>query len=313
MAINLIFNKNIIVPPPAEGFSIVAMSDSHMSLVAEMNQWIVKNKERLNIQHVLHLGDVIGIGSIPSNMTYADTSFGILDYSNIPYQICMGNHEYDSYLVVDRADTGWLTKFPQTRYTSKNWWNGGFYDATHTANHYNIININGMDWLFMCLEFGPRDEVLTWANEILTANSTKKCILSTHCYLYSDNTRVTGEDHANPKSKTYYPDITGTINDGEDIWNNLVKLHDNIILVQSGHIVYPPNDVYLSAYRSDVSNGGQVVHQTFANWQDAPTDYRGWLRVITIYPLSNSMKIRTYSITQWEKRVDGMNFLNLTY
>jgi len=47
-----------------------------------------------------------------------------------------------------------------------------------------------MKFIVICLEFGPRDTVLEWANKIVSEHKDRKAIVVTHNYMYSDDTRV---------------------------------------------------------------------------------------------------------------------------
>ena len=50
----------------------------------------------------------------------------------------------------------------------------------------------------MSLEFGPRQGVLDWANDIMALNPNHKIVIVTHSYMYYDNTRMGDGDSWNP-------------------------------------------------------------------------------------------------------------------
>lgn len=147
-------------------------------------RWIKDNQARYNIQTVLHVGDVVNDGSIDAEWTIADAAFDMLDAANIPYIQAVGNHDYDNGQTVGatRPVTKFNTHFGQSRYTGKSWWNGAFYEASHSENAYCTMTINGQDYLFLSLEFGARDAMITWANGIIAANPTKTVIIVTHSF-----------------------------------------------------------------------------------------------------------------------------------
>ena len=77
------------------------------------------------------------------------------------------------------------------------------------------------------------------------------------------------------------------MNDGEDLWNKLIRTHDNVDFVFSGHVLTPG-----TGYRSDLSDGGHVVHQILANYQDYPTP--GYMRLMEFQP-DGTVQVRSYS------------------
>jgi len=56
-------------------------------------QWIVANKNLLNIKYVLHLGDITN-NNYDEQWEHARASFKILDDANMPYAFVPGNHDY---------------------------------------------------------------------------------------------------------------------------------------------------------------------------------------------------------------------------
>jgi hypothetical protein len=119
-------------------------------------------------------------------------------------------------------------------------------------------------------------------------------MILTHAYLYSDNTRYNWDQYgtgqyANPHWIAPYW-LTGpdrTVNDGEELWNKLIRTHNNVDFVFSGHVLSPG-----TGYRSDLSDGGNVVHQILANYQDYPDP--GYMRLMEFQP-DGTVQVRSYS------------------
>ena len=44
---------------------------------------------------------------------------------------------------------------------------GGTFEPGHVENSYSLMSAGGGGWLILSLEFGPRDQVLAWADGIL--------------------------------------------------------------------------------------------------------------------------------------------------
>lgn len=260
----------------------------------------MNTQDSLNTQLVFHEGDIVQNGSTnPSEWSIADAAIDVLDGANIPYLLAIGNHDYDDQANTRSSNT-YNSNFGQSRYTGRSWWSGGFYEDSHSENSYLILNILGVDYLFMNLEYGPRDEVIQWADGILSSNLDKLCILVTHSYMYRDNTRTGVGDQYNPKL------TLSDANDGEDLWNKLIKLHDNVIWIQSGHDITNGDG---AARRVDLSNGGQLVNQILANYQDFSNGGDGFLRIVTFYPGDRVIQVQTYSPVLGKFLLDENSFL----
>ncbi|RPI87242.1 MAG: hypothetical protein EHM41_05705 [Chloroflexi bacterium] len=290
-------------------FSIVLLPDTQYytrlspSTFPTLAQWIADNASRYNIQAVLHVGDVVD-NNQAAQWENANAAWDILDAAEIPYLLAIGNHDYDTFSSADRLSTAWNTFLPQNRYTGCTWWNGGFFEEGKSENAFLLLTIAGTGYIFLSLEFGPRDEVLSWANDLLKTYASQTAIIITHSYLYHDGTRVKPGTEHNPKDY----ELGATAHDGEDMWEKLVNLHNNVLLVLSGHHINGEN----AARRSDRTTGGSIVHQLFANWQDTDRDTAyGWLRLLTFG--KNCIRVQTFSPVSGQKLVDEANEFELSY
>ena len=249
-------------------------------------QWIADHRREIDV--VLHVGDVVQHGSTtPAQWAVADTAIAKLDTWQVPYLLNMGNHDYDDQLAgADRPTITWQQYFPQARYTARPWWRGGFFEEGHSENVYLIRSIRGTEYIFLNLEFGPRQAVIEWADALLTAHAAKTAIVTTHAYMYRDNSRMGSGDDYNPH--TY--GVDADCHDGDELWTELIKLHDNILWVQCGH-----DFVGGVAYRSDNSDGGQKIHQVMANYEMNASNGGAYLRVVTFRLGLNVIDVKTYS------------------
>lgn len=290
---------------PENGFSVVFVPDTQEysdyggNDLNYMMNWIVDNQATYNIQAVIGLGDIVSHPTDATEWAAAKAAYNLIDAANIPCFVGMGNHDFDTLDDTTRATTIYNTHFPQATYTGKDWWNGGFFEEGKAENSYFILAIGGADYLFLNLEYGPRQAVVDWANALLTTHADKTAILSTHAYMYHDDTRLGAGDDYNPKGD--YADA----HDGEDLWTELVSPHDNIPLVLSGHVITADG----SAYRVDNSVGGQPVHQMLADYQVTAINQNGYLRVVMFDPTNQVMHAYTYSPTQQITKTSNKNQL----
>jgi 3',5'-cyclic AMP phosphodiesterase CpdA len=273
-------------------FSIVIIPDTqilsckHPEIFRTLAEWIVRNQEEHQIKMVLHLGDVVHNGAAAEEeFRHAKAALDQIDKANIPMLITPGNHDYDNMLKENRSLDMFNAYFGADRYKDKDWY-GGAFEPNKTENVYARMNINGEKLLFLSLEFGIRDEVLEWANELLTQYADHKAIIITHCYMFLDGSRNKPGDAHNPK---VYVGATGA-NDGEDMWLKCFRKHSNIIAIYSGHQI--PNNI---SYKVDMSEHQSPVFQSFQNWQTTPDGGEGRIRLVQIDPEACSMTHRVFN------------------
>lgn len=272
-------------------FSIIILPDTQTyaayspAKFTSQTQWIASQVSDLNIQMVLHEGDLVTHPAYQAEWANARASMTILD-GIVPYVLSLGNHDYDG----GRNSTAYNTYFPVNKYQGATGF-GAVFEPAKLDNSYHTFSAAGVDFLVFSLEFGARNEVLTWADSIILAHPGYRVIILTHAYLDGDGTRLSSGDRYNP----HYYGLTGSVNDGEQMWQALVKKHKNIDFVFSGHVRGVDNTGCANAYTVDVGDNGNLVHQIVANYQDCYNGGSGYLRIITFDPASRSAAVKTYS------------------
>lgn len=274
-------------------FTVVVLPDtqyeaeSYPEAYNSQTQWIVDNIDKLNIVFVLHEGDITNDNSSTTQWTNASDAMAILD-GNVPYAACVGNHDLGSGGGATTRDTLFNNYFPPSRFSAL----AGVYEAGHSENSYHYFTAGGIDWLVFALEFGPRVKILEWVNSVITSHPHRRVMIVTHNYMYSDDTRVGTGDTWNPHDYGLcsVSDPNEVCNDGEEMWTNCIKLHENMSFIFSGHIC---ND----GIGTLVSTGdyGNSVYQMLANYQNDSHGGDGWLRIVTFSPEEDKVSIKTYS------------------
>ena len=222
--------------------------------------------------------------NIPSSDTEWARAKSFMDVlgGKIPNLIAPGNHDYKDHDPSGRDLTKFNQYFPSTRYTDAGWLSGGLANAGASENVYTVVTVGGVDYLFMALEYAPRAAIVAWADGVLSANPDALTITTTHNYLWPSNARTL---------------------EGQALWDDLVKLHDNVICVLSGHWGSAED---CQGYRVDDSQGGQPVHQMQANYQNLTNGGNGYLRVMRFVPSARRIYVETYSpfIEKWRTSVE---------
>ena len=104
----------------------------------------------------------------------------------VPYSVLPGNHDIGTNGSANTRDTTLFnTYFPVSDFSGSETF-GGVYPAEPDKydNNYHTFHAGGTDWLVLSLEFGPRDHVLDWANEVVASHPNHRVIVVTHDYMY---------------------------------------------------------------------------------------------------------------------------------
>jgi len=304
-------------------FTIVTLPDTqgyvekYPEVFTQQCQWIIDNKDRLNIKFVVHVGDLINIirawgtdDVIEAEWINADAAMSLLD-GQVPYLVVPGNHDYENNLGADpppiksasaRDLTFFNSHFGYSRFEDYQWYGGHFPDDSN-ANSYAFFTVEEQEFLVMGLEMLPPDEVLSWARGVLDDNRDKHVILVTHMYLTDTGSR---EWAANAGGANYN---FLTWNDPQDIWDELVSLYPNIDLVICGHDVTTDG----VARRIDYVDG-EPINQIIANYQAPqlePHGGNGWLRYYRFELEYDRIEAVTYSPYLKQYKTDSQNKFRL--
>jgi Calcineurin-like phosphoesterase len=288
-------------PPPGDGFTLVVLPDTQMyawkdpSIYRAQTQWIAENVTSHKIPMVMHVGDVTQHNNA-EQWQAARIAHNAIS-SRVPCLLLPGNHDLGPEGNASTRETLMTEYFPASDF---NRWPtfGGFYDREpeRTENSYHLLEAGGRKLLVMALEFGPRDDVLRWAGEVVQKYPERSVILVTHAYLRTDNTRF--DRHATFTSKGKVSNkgldnfeiskLDGGFNDGEDVWKKLVSQHANFSLVVSGHVC-------VTGRRVDQGIHGNTVHQMVVDYQNQEKGGNGFLRLLQFPAEGNAVRVVDYS------------------
>ena len=177
--------------------------------------WIVNNTKSKKIKYVFGLGDITDSNS-KEEWAIAKREIGKLD-GIVAYSLVRGNHDS-----VGRFNT---TFGKNSSYLKEI---DGSYDNT-VNNTYNIFTAGDTDYLALNLDYCLDENVLMWAEEVVSTHPNHNVIVTIHTYLTKDGTTLDSKDLNTPTSY-------GANYNGEDLWNKLISRHKNIVMILSGHI-----------------------------------------------------------------------------
>lgn len=267
--------------------------------------WLAKSVKELNLKYVIGLGDITN-NNTPKQWETAQHALGLLDGA-VPLALIPGNHDYpgggnpqrresllDRYFSVDKVKA--LPTF------------GGLYDAASLPNSYHLFRANGRDWLILCLEFGPRDEVVAWANQVLDKYPDRCAILVTHAYLEADGKRIDKAVRVSHNPHGYkLQSQPGGVNDGEELWQKVVRRHANVVFVVCGHVSG-------TSRLTSLDDAGHEVHQILVDYQSEKEGGQGYVRLLQFAADGRSVDNTTYSasLDRWRESAANKFTLDLT-
>lgn len=301
-----------------ESFSLVFLTDTHVDMkcselsLQTIARWIVDQAETLNIRFVGHMGDVgdeRGSGNLAEMLGKARSALQAIVDAGIPLSVCIGNHDYQpsedtglrSADAFNRNDT-----FGREFYSGRTWFGGTFEEEAAdpgpypggTINNYVRLNVYNRPYLFLALEYYPRDKVLDWADDLIRNRfPDHHVVVLTHAYLSEYGVLSTSSYAQAPPGPEYS-------NSGSSMWDRYFKYWENLRFVLNGHFINEPRQNYLRQTSMD----GHVVHSHFFNYQN--WGYRSGslyydtshglhqaatIRIFTIYPISNRVVVKSYT------------------
>lgn len=259
-------------------------------LFEAQTRWLAEHAEHLRLRFVLHEGDVVN-DNTPEQWDIAERALRQLD-DRVPYVVALGNHDYGPRGCASDRSTLFTERFPAHELRRR----PGFlesFEEDRADNSAHLFDTPSGPWLVVALEFGPRDRVVDWARELLSRHARTPAILLTHAYTYEDGTRY---DRARYPDQKWSPHEYGVarspecVNDGEALYQKLVRKHDNIQLVLSGHVLGTGRACITSP-----QDGGSRVHQVLTNDQHRSRGGDGYLRLFEIDARRARIRARTYS------------------
>ena len=279
--------------PAEEGeYTIISMGDQQQITtcypgeLSSITRWIVNNREKLNIQAVVNVGDYVmnsttdGVNSNEKEWGETTAATQLLTDANIPFFFTPGNHEYPRSNATTFDETHFKKYYPLASYYSqaegKENASKVLYAYPSTDKLASVDNITadmsianaayytklgGQEYIFFSLEPDTRTLVTDWANVVMPkleeAYPNAKTIVITHIYLSPDGNLLPGRS--------------------DRTFNNFVSKHKSICMVLCGHnatgiamrtdygehgnkITSIMND---SSYEWNLTNGGEGVLQLF--------------------------------------------------
>ena len=207
----------------------------------KISEWIIDNHNDKKIATAMYMGDITeGIPSMSSEEWTREwvVAQNAIDKLNgvIPYMVIPGNHDYDENS--PQRDLREYNKyFPYSKFATKENCFGGAYEVGQQQNTYYTMNLGGIDYIFIALEFGPNSKVMDWVCNVLEDYSDHRAVIMTHGFLdvtgelYNDKTVLSADWYFGLHQRNI--DATSS----REMWEKYLSKHDNVFMILCGHSV----------------------------------------------------------------------------
>jgi hypothetical protein len=290
----------VVVLPDTQYYYNDQRSGNFGKWLAQMN-WIRNEAEAQRIAYVVQLGDVTDQSDhsaihLAQWRSARQVTSAILD--RVPLALTTGNHDglHDSHTTLFSAPEYFGPGSPYANQPSL----VETLADDRMDNSVHLLEIAGREWIILTLEWGPSDAALAWADRMLTRYADRSAIVVTHGYLFRDSSRydwaLLGEgdasrrQSANPLGYGGLQDVPEGANDGQMIWDKVLRKHSNVSLVMSGHVSRSGH-----GRRVAVGDHGNVVQEHLINFQHWSGDGNGFMRLLRFQPDGETAEVVSFS------------------
>ena len=293
-----------VLPDTQHYYDIAKHRLAHIFM--SQTQWVRDHVFDRNIAFLIHLGDVVQ-GLDDYMFQSAQEAMNLLD-GIVPYALTVGNHDFSFSLPGFSRPTDKFNRyFPVKKFQS--WPSfGGVFEFGKTENSFHYFSVGARKYLVLGLEYFPRDEVLDWANQIVSRHPEFQTIVFTHGHIYHDDDFMGPIADPDLKAMIKRENSEGKLNFGKAIWEKFLSQHKNIFLVLNGHIIHNKTRGKDGVGRL-VKTGkqGNPVFQIGANYQQIQNGGNGYLRLMEFSPDGKKISVTTYSPFLDSYKTDSKN------
>ncbi|PJJ73617.1 LPXTG-motif cell wall-anchored protein [Diaminobutyricimonas aerilata] len=232
-----------------------------------IHQYLLRERSDLNLQYLMHTGDIVDQSEDPAQWLRADPAYRLLDDADLPYGVLAGNHDVNQQT---NDYTKYSQYFGEARYADNPWYGG-----THLDNrgHYDLMTMGGLDFIVLYMGWAPGDEQIAWMNEVLAQYPERTAIVALHEFMLT-----TGGLGPVPQR----------------ILDEVIAVNPNVRFVSSGHY----HDAYTRLFEYDDDGDGtpdRTVTAMLFDYQGLPEGGQGYLRLMHFDNVGQAITVRTFS------------------
>lgn len=267
---------------------------SHIEVYRGTLDWIDKKvQEGWNFKCIVQTGDITQNNDLSQWKCFLTATTPLA--CKIPYFSMIGDHDYtweDGIHITDHNSTHFNDYIRFQMSSNK------VVARFEEKKMENIVvenTIYGQRWDLLILEFGPRKEVVEWANGYVKDHPNHNFILLNHEYLEKGGGRRVSDLKCHRLLNTSYVEPN-------ELWNDLIKCNDNIRLVLCGHV----GGLY--ALTVDTNDFGRAVPQIQHNIQSPEYRHDNWVMLWDFPVDKDSVNVSIYN-TKTEKYYNNQEIL----
>ncbi|MEV6401785.1 LamG-like jellyroll fold domain-containing protein [Streptomyces bobili] len=240
-------------------------------------RYLLEHGRDENIVFLSHLGDLTQNGT-KAEVAAISEAFTLLDRRRVGYSVLAGNHDVRSSTTDQRGASPYLDAFGPGRFAGRPSFGGASPDGYNT---FHVFRAGGREWMVLALDWRLSPQGYAWAADVLARHPKTPVVLTTHELVVADD------------ALSAY---------GQQLWDRLIKDHDQIFLTLNGH--------YWPAGRATRRNAaGNDVHLHLTNYQNR---YFGGAAMIRLYRFDldrNVIDVETVSPWILGRAAKGLNEL----
>ena len=231
----------LVIIPDTQYYTTVENDPYGNDLYALTGRWIADHRDELNIRAALHMGDMVQSGNhSAAQWEQADVAHRIMEVNGVPCLVVPGNHDY-FFGDRDGSKCGGFNRsltlfneyfgpdrFLESRVSDVYGPDYGHYGSGNENNVF-FFDVGPLKYMVVGLEYGPRKDVLCWANNLIARYPSRQVIVFTHGYAGNSGA---DEPFYNSCVKKYC--VEGSRGTGTR--DELIRRHSNIRFVLSGHV-----------------------------------------------------------------------------
>lgn len=290
MKTSITITNSVNEPDPSEAFTIILIPDTQNywpakngKMAYNQSKWIVENKEKLNIELVIHLGDIVNTWNSKSEWDMAENMINILDHDGIPYITLAGNHDFGNpYSSKIKRNFDFFDTFPESVLISNQTLENNQITSDR-PNTYTMLTVGKNEFMIVSMEYCPPLSVVKQVSEFIKQHPDIPVILATHAFLRNDAswTSVSGGGICTKIAGT--DDYSTKV-----IWDEIVYPNANVFLVVAGHSGGDNK-------RIDYNIAGKPVQQVVIDYQHKKNGGDGMLKIVRFEPKEDKIYFQTYS------------------
>ncbi|CEG22555.1 Endoglucanase precursor [Planococcus massiliensis] len=263
--------------PSKEEFSLLWFTDTQFYARLYPENWdkvtdfIIDQYNKDRFEYVINTGDLVDTPDSEKEWAVAKKNLDRMDAANIPYGVLAGNHDVQHKSDM-RIDYTYFHKYAGAdRFEGKYWYGE---NMNNNQNHYDLMTLNGHEFIFVYLGFGleNKPDTLAWANRVLAEHADKNAVLNMHQYLAYDGSLDPG-----------IPTV---------VYNNVVVPNENVKLVLSGHFNGAKKKI--SKLKNEDGSNREVL-QVMGNYQGVGQGGDGYLRFVDFKPETEEIEFTAIS------------------